>query len=58
MDRQDSVQRAEIDRIIDPLKTNMPKAGDFSFEAIQQLGNPGAATGAKRRSNRSGRTTG
>ena len=27
-------------RITHSLKTNMPKAGDFSFEAIQQLGNP------------------
>ncbi|MFI6898186.1 hypothetical protein ACIBM4_29135 [Streptomyces sp. NPDC050256] len=40
MDEQDSVQRADIDRIIDPLKKNMPDAGDFGFEAIQQLGNP------------------
>ncbi|MEU0371871.1 hypothetical protein ABZ070_16720 [Streptomyces sp. NPDC006283] len=40
MDGQDSVQREERDRIIDPLKTNMPKAGDLSFAAIQQLGNP------------------
>ncbi|MFD3586464.1 hypothetical protein [Streptomyces sp. NPDC058683] len=40
VDGRDSVQRAEIDRIIDPLKTNMPKAGDLGFEAIQQLGNP------------------
>ncbi|MGW6207794.1 hypothetical protein ACWF9B_29675 [Streptomyces sp. NPDC055089] len=40
MDEQDSVQRRNIDRLIDPLKTNMDKAGDFGFEAIQQLGNP------------------
>lgn len=40
VDGQDPVQRADIDRIIDPLKTNMPEAGDLGFEAIQQLGNP------------------
>ncbi|WP_328950226.1 hypothetical protein OG778_22000 [Streptomyces sp. NBC_00184] len=40
MDGQDPVQRADIDRIINPLKTNMPEAGDLGFEAIQQLGNP------------------
>ncbi|MEU1407198.1 hypothetical protein ABZ471_33465 [Streptomyces sp. NPDC005728] len=40
MDGQDSARRAEIDRIVDPLKTNMPQAGDLGFEAIQQLGNP------------------
>ncbi|MGW6207799.1 hypothetical protein ACWF9B_29705 [Streptomyces sp. NPDC055089] len=40
MDGQDPVQRADIDRIIDPLKTNMPEAGDLDLEAIQQLGNP------------------
>jgi hypothetical protein len=40
VDAQDGVQRAKIDRIVGPLKTNMSGAGDFSFQAIKQLGNP------------------
>lgn len=33
-------RRADIERIMDPLKQNMDQAGDFGFEAIQRLGNP------------------
>ncbi|MFJ4370311.1 hypothetical protein [Streptomyces chartreusis] len=33
-------RRADIERIIAPLTENMPKAGDFGFEAIRRLGNP------------------
>ncbi|MFD3440728.1 hypothetical protein ACFWU3_24835 [Streptomyces sp. NPDC058685] len=40
MNGQDPARRAAIDRIMDPLKTNMAEAGDHSFEAIRQLGNP------------------
>ncbi|MCZ4609583.1 hypothetical protein O3S80_38615 [Streptomyces sp. Lzd4kr] len=32
--------RADIERIIAPLTENMPKAGDFGFEAIRRMGNP------------------
>ena len=41
MDEQDAARRADnrIDRLVEPLKTNMPEAGDFGFRAIQQLGN-------------------
>lgn len=33
-------RRAPLDRTMEPLKTNMPEAGDFGFEAIRRLGNP------------------
>ncbi|MFD8044687.1 hypothetical protein ACFV5E_14745 [Streptomyces chartreusis] len=33
-------RRADIERIIAPLTENMPKAGDFGFDAIRRLGNP------------------
>ncbi|MCF1597373.1 hypothetical protein [Streptomyces muensis] len=33
-------RRADIERIMEPLKANMPEAGDFGFEAIRRLGNP------------------
>jgi hypothetical protein len=35
-----SPQRIAIDHIMAPLRTNMPNAGDFSFEAIKALENP------------------
>ena len=40
VDEQDPGPRAHIERLIGPLKTNMPRAGDFGFEAIRRLGNP------------------
>ncbi|MER7175505.1 hypothetical protein [Streptomyces mesophilus] len=40
MDGQDSPRRLDIERIIAPLETNMPEAGDLGFEAIRRLGNP------------------
>ncbi|WP_405988647.1 hypothetical protein [Streptomyces sp. NBC_00986] len=40
MDGQDAGRRAHIERFVGPLRTNMPGAGDFSFEGIRQLGNP------------------
>ncbi|GAA4038528.1 hypothetical protein [Streptomyces shaanxiensis] len=33
-------RRLGLDRIMQPLKVNMPEAGDFGFEAIRRLGNP------------------
>ncbi|MDO0916159.1 hypothetical protein QQM39_36630 [Streptomyces sp. DT2A-34] len=36
----ESGRRADIDRVIEPLNANMPKAGGFGFEAIRRLGNP------------------
>jgi hypothetical protein len=33
-------QQTPIQRIMAPLKENMPKAGDFSFEGIKGLGHP------------------
>lgn len=31
-------RRADIERIMEPLKANMPEAGDFGFEAIHEPG--------------------
>lgn len=39
-DRSAGGGRLSIDKITAPLRHNMPQAGDFSFEAIQKLGNP------------------
>ncbi|MCL8012340.1 hypothetical protein [Streptomyces sp. AS02] len=33
-------RRLGLDRIMQPLKVNMPEAGDLGFEAIRRLGNP------------------
>ncbi len=38
--RQDKVDRTFAEQVTAPLKKNMPGAGDFSYEAIQKLGNP------------------
>ncbi|NUS13264.1 MAG: hypothetical protein HOY69_17985 [Streptomyces sp.] len=40
MDGQDGEPRADIERVIDPLRANMPEAGDPGFQAIRTMGNP------------------
>ncbi|MDF6042178.1 hypothetical protein LRD69_08370 [Streptomyces sp. JH14] len=38
--RHDEPDRSPAERLIGPLTKNMPKAGDFSHEAVRRLGSP------------------
>ncbi|MFD5057877.1 hypothetical protein [Streptomyces sp. NPDC058394] len=38
--RRNRPEPTPAERFIEPLRKNMPGAGDFSFEAIRKLGNP------------------